>query len=89
MDDSDQTDELFSDAFMREHTDFATWDDFKRLLAATPRAERDVFVRRTTHFSCFREMEALALAVVERSERVPEPSRHGGGLAAGLMASSR
>ena len=94
MDDTEQTngrartEELFSDDFMREHTDFTTWDDFKRLLAATPRSERDEFVKRTTHFSCFREMEALALAVVERGERAPERARRGD-LAAGLTASSR
>ena len=54
-------DELFPDAFMQEFTAFETWDVFKRLLAATPRGERVDFVARTTRFSCFEEMEGMAL----------------------------
>lgn len=54
-------DELFPDAFMQEFTEFQTWDTFKRLLAATPRDQRTDFVTRTTCFSCFEEMEGMAL----------------------------
>jgi Lon protease-like protein len=97
MDDTDLTngaahaEELFSDAFMREHTEFESWDVFKRLLAATPRNERDMFVKNTTHFSCFREMEAMALAVVERGERaLPRRERpRGVGPAQSVSTSSR
>lgn len=53
--------ELFPDGFMREFTEFPTWDAFKRLLAATPRGERAGFVARTTRFSCYEEMEGMAL----------------------------
>lgn len=53
--------ELFPDAFMREFTEFSTWDAFKRRLAATPRGERPGFVAQTTRFSCYEEMEGMAL----------------------------
>lgn len=61
------SDELFSDAFMRENTQFETWDQFKRRLAATPRDERDAFVLKTTRFSSFNEMERVALGLLELS----------------------
>lgn len=57
------TDELFSDTFMRKNTQFESWEQFKRKLAATPRHERDAFVMRTTRFACFSEMESAALGL--------------------------
>ena len=56
--------ELFPDAFMQEFTDFDTWDAFKCRLAATPRRHRHDFVARTTRFSCYEEMEGMALELL-------------------------
>lgn len=59
-----EEDELFPDAFMQEFTQFSTWDAFKRRLAATPRRDRLEFVSRTTRFSCYEEMEGMALELL-------------------------
>lgn len=53
--------ELYPSLFMHEFTDFSSWDEFKRRLAATPRGERDSFVMQTTRFGCYEEMEGMAL----------------------------
>lgn len=58
--DHDEED-LYPNMFMQEFTDFPTWDEFKRRLAATPRRERDAFVTQTTRFGCYEEMEGMAL----------------------------
>lgn len=59
-----ETDELFPDSFMQEFTDFSTWDAFKRRFDATPRRLRVEFVDRTTRFSCYEEMEGMALELL-------------------------
>ena len=56
-----EDDPLFPESFMREFTDFETWDDFKVRLAATSPAERDLFVTSTTRFASFEAMERTAL----------------------------
>lgn len=59
--DHDDDGSLFPGTFMRAFTDFATWDEFKVRLAATPRPERDAFMASTTRFASFAEMERAAL----------------------------
>lgn len=56
--------ELFPDAFMQEFTDFDSWEEFKRRLAATPRRLRQEFVAGATRFSCYEEMEGMALELL-------------------------
>lgn len=56
--------ELYPDSFMREYTDFATWDAFERRLAGTPGAAQAAFLADTTRFSCLEQMEGTALELL-------------------------
>ena len=72
--DEEEEGHLFPQSFMREFTDFKTWDEFKVRLAATPRAERKSFVTSTTRFASYEDMERTAL---ERSSTVKRARRDG------------
>lgn len=59
-------DGLYPECFMREFTDFTSWDQFKVRLAATPRPEREVFMQGVTRFASYEEMERVALERLTR-----------------------